>query len=108
MLYRIVGEERDPVIAADPTLAQQAGEAPGGVVQLAVADGSPVVGRHHPGLIGRAAGSPRYPVAQQFRTGIRRHVASPRGFSSIIGILPAIKTSAARRFGKAAFGPMMD
>ena len=85
VLDRIVGEQRDAVVAADAALAEQGGDPACGVAQRAVADGASIVRRHDPRLVRIARRGARNPVLQQKWAGVYCH-RNRRKILSIISI----------------------
>ena len=77
VLDRIIGKERDPVVATESAWAQEGGETADDVAQLPVADAAVIFRRHQPGLVRAAARGPLDPVSQQFGPGGFWHLGMP-------------------------------
>ena len=68
MLDGVVGEQRHAVVGPDAAVAEERGDAACDLPQLAVGDGSPVVGADDPRLLRIALRGVGNPVSQQLRT----------------------------------------
>ena len=70
MLDAVVGEQRHPVVGAEPARVQERGDPPGERCNSTIRDGAAVVGRDDAGLVGMPRGRPRNPMTQQERPGL--------------------------------------